>query len=82
MTQRLAWKLPQKPQPGQFHHLHRFIVVAAHSGTAVEGHYSESAAQRAAGVLAQHNKANGHPTGFLVEPLPVHLHNLPPSRWH
>lgn len=82
MTQSLTWKLPPITQPGQFHHLHRVVVINTHTRFAVEGHYTRDAAFRAARVLNQHNEDNGHPAHLGVELLPTHLHNMPPSHWH
>lgn len=78
----LPWTLPATYVAGQFHHLHRFIVVNARTMVAVEGHYSQTAASRACSVLAAHNQRSGNPDTYEIHPLPQPLHNWGPSHWH
>lgn len=78
----VPWTLPAKYQIGQFHHLHRFIVVNQQTMVAVEGHYSEDGAKRAVNTLNAHNERNGNTEKYEIYPLPEPLHNWAPDNWH
>lgn len=73
--------MPAKWQKGQFHHLHRFLVLNARTRAAVEGHYSKGEALRAKEVLDDTNAQNGHADRYEVIPLPEAFHKCGPERW-
>lgn len=81
----LHWKLPDLPMKaieGRFHHLHRCVVVAQSTDTAVEGHCSGYEAKAAADALNRHNEENGHAERFVVRAIPEKWHDFGPSHWH
>lgn len=79
-TVEMPWRMPGAIR-NQFHHLDRFVVVNLETMIAVEGHYSDTKALRAAAVLSAANAANDHTARYGVYPIPARLHNQPPSGW-